>query len=45
VLIPTTSISQYGGTLAKWFGATDAELDGLFPTLTNFQVRDLGFMQ
>jgi uncharacterized protein (DUF1501 family) len=45
VLIPTTSIAQYGGTLAKWFGATDAELDGLFPTLANFQIRDLGFMQ
>lgn len=44
VLIPTTSISQYGSTLAKWFGATDAELDLLFPTLGNFAVRDVGFM-
>jgi uncharacterized protein (DUF1501 family) len=44
VLIPTTSISQYGGTLAKWFGATDAELDDLFPTLSHFTTRDLGFM-
>ena len=44
VLIPTTSVSQYGGTLAKWFGATDAELDAVFPTLSNFTVRDLGFM-
>jgi uncharacterized protein (DUF1501 family) len=45
VLIPTTSIAQYGATLAKWFGATDAELDQVFPVLANFNVRDLGFMQ
>jgi uncharacterized protein (DUF1501 family) len=44
VLIPTTSIAQYGATLAKWFGATDAELDQVFPTLANFFVRDLSFM-
>jgi uncharacterized protein (DUF1501 family) len=44
VLIPTTSIAQYGATLAKWFGATDAELDQVFPTLANFSVRDIGFM-
>jgi len=44
VLIPTTSLAQYGATLAKWFGAADAQLDGLFPELANFAVRDLGFM-
>jgi uncharacterized protein (DUF1501 family) len=44
VLIPTTSIAQYGSTLAKWFGATDTELDQIFPTLSNFPARDLGFM-
>lgn len=44
VLIPTTSIAQYGGTLAKWFGATDTEVDQVFPTLANFSTRDLGFM-
>jgi len=44
VLIPTTSTAQYGATLAKWFGATDAELDQVFPVLSNFPVRDLGFM-
>jgi uncharacterized protein (DUF1501 family) len=44
VLIPTTSVAQYGATLAKWFGATDAELDQVFPVLGNFPVRDLGFM-
>lgn len=44
VLLPAISLSQYGATLAKWFGAADSQLDGLFPTLPNFAVRDLGFM-
>ena len=44
VLIPSTSLAQYGGTLAKWFGAADTQLNGLFPELANFSVRDLGFM-
>ncbi len=43
-MLPNISLSQYGATLAKWFGAADAQLDGLFPTLPNFAVRDLGFM-
>lgn len=44
VMLPGCSLSQYGATLATWFGAADAELDGLFPTLPNFTTRDLGFM-
>ena len=44
VLIPTSSLAQYGATLAKWFGAQDAQLNGLFPELANFTTRDLGFM-
>jgi uncharacterized protein (DUF1501 family) len=44
ILIPTTSLAQYGATLAKWFGVTDAQLDSVFPTLPNFAARDLGFM-
>jgi uncharacterized protein (DUF1501 family) len=44
VMLPGVSLSQYGATLAKWFGAADAELDGLFPTLPNFSTRDMGFM-
>lgn len=43
-MLPNVSLSQYGATLAKWFGASDAQLDGLFPTLPSFAVRDLGFM-
>jgi uncharacterized protein (DUF1501 family) len=44
VLLPGISLCQYGSTLAKWFGASDAQLDGLFPTISNFAVRDLGFL-
>ena len=44
VRIPSTSLAQYGATLAKWFGATDAQLNGLFPELANFGVRDLGLL-
>jgi uncharacterized protein (DUF1501 family) len=44
VMLPGVSLAQYGATLARWFGATDAQLDTVFPTLVNFGVRDLGFM-
>jgi uncharacterized protein (DUF1501 family) len=43
-LIPTTSMSQYLGTIVKWFGADEAMLNSLFPERGNFTVRDLGFM-
>jgi uncharacterized protein (DUF1501 family) len=44
VMLPNVSLAQYGATLAKWFGAGDAQLDTVFPTLASFNVRDLGFM-
>jgi len=44
VMLPGISLCQYGSTLAKWFGATDAQLDGLFPTISNFATRDVGFL-
>jgi uncharacterized protein (DUF1501 family) len=44
VMLPGFSLSQYGATLARWFGATDADLNGLFPTLPNFSTRDVGFL-
>ena len=44
VMLPNVSLSQYGGTLAKWFGATDTQLDVVFPTLANFSTRNLGFL-
>jgi len=44
ILVPTTSLAQYGATLAKWFGVPDAALNTVFPVLPNFTVRDVGFM-
>ncbi len=43
-MLPTVSLSQYAATLARWFGAPDADLDTLIPTLTKFTTRDLGFL-
>ncbi len=42
--LPTTSVDQYGATLAKWMGVSPAELTGIFPSLANFTTRDLGFL-
>ncbi|MBK6601644.1 MAG: DUF1501 domain-containing protein [Betaproteobacteria bacterium] len=42
--IPTTSLDQYGATLARWFGATSAELATVFPNLGRFATADLGFL-
>jgi len=42
--IPTTSIDQYGATLAKWFGVSAANLAPIFPNLSNFSTNNLGFV-
>jgi uncharacterized protein (DUF1501 family) len=44
VWIPTTSMSQYGATLASWFGVGGAELATVFPAVPNFPTSDLGFL-
>jgi uncharacterized protein (DUF1501 family) len=44
VLIPTTSMEQYGATMAKWFGVGPASLAQVFPNLANFPTSDIGFM-
>jgi uncharacterized protein (DUF1501 family) len=43
-MTPTTSTDQYGATLARWFGVADADLPTLFPNLSNFPVKNLGFL-
>ncbi len=42
--LPTTSVEQYGATMASWFGVNSAKLDQVFPSLINFPNRNLGFM-
>jgi uncharacterized protein (DUF1501 family) len=41
VWIPTTSIDQYGATLATWFGVDPAKLGNVFPNLANFSALPL----
>lgn len=43
-MIPTTSIDQYGATLASWFGVPAAQLPSVFPNLGNFATSNLGFL-
>lgn len=45
VWIPTISTAQFGATLGKWFGASDADIAQAFPNLYQFTVKDLGFMK
>jgi uncharacterized protein (DUF1501 family) len=42
--LPSTSLDQYGATLASWFGVADTDLLSVFPNLNNFTVKKLGFV-
>jgi uncharacterized protein (DUF1501 family) len=42
--IPTSSVEEYGATLAKWFGVAGGDLATVFPLIGNFPSSDLGFM-
>jgi len=44
-LIPTTSVDQYAGTLARWLGLSDGQIRQVFPNFANFGSNPyLGFM-
>jgi uncharacterized protein (DUF1501 family) len=44
-LIPTTSVEQYAGTLASWFGLADGQIKTVFPNFANFGTNPyLGFL-
>jgi uncharacterized protein (DUF1501 family) len=43
-LIPTTSIDQYGATLARWFGVADNKLEQVFSAVRSFPSSSLGFL-
>jgi len=42
--IPTTSVDQYGATLATWFGVAASDLPSIFPNISNFTTPTLGFI-
>ncbi len=42
--IPTTSIEQYGATLASWFGLTSSQVSSVFPFIGRFATSNLGFL-
>jgi hypothetical protein len=44
VLIPTTSVDQYGATMANRFGFAPSALPQIFPNLSRFASSDVGFM-
>lgn len=41
--VPTGSVDQYGSTLARWFGISDADLPVVFPNIGQFG-SPLGFL-
>ncbi len=43
-LIPTTSVAQYGATLAQWFGVGASSMATVFPNIGNFASANLGFL-
>ena len=42
--IPTTSLDQYGATMASWFGVSENNLATVFPNLGNFATKSLQFV-
>jgi uncharacterized protein (DUF1501 family) len=42
--IPTTSVDQYGATLATWFGVAPANLPSIFPNIGSFSTPTLKFL-
>lgn len=42
--IPTTSVDEYGATLATWFGVSGTNLTTAFPNIGRFAKPNLGFL-
>lgn len=45
-LLPTTSVDQYGATLARWFGVSNADMPTVLPNIGNYNAStwNLGFV-
>jgi uncharacterized protein (DUF1501 family) len=44
VWLPSTSLDQYGATLASWLGVNAANMPAIFPNINNFATTNLGFL-
>lgn len=44
-LIPTLSVDQYAGNLARWFGLSPAEIQGSLPNIVNFDASAVDLFQ
>lgn len=44
-LIPTVSVEQYAGNLARWFGLTDSEVASALPGIVNFDRTTVDLFQ
>ena len=44
IWVPTTSVDQYGASMARWFGLAPTEIATVFPNLSKFGAPDLGFL-
>lgn len=43
-LLPTTSVDQFGATLASWLGVSATDLPVVVPNIGNFTTKNLGFV-
>ncbi len=43
-LLPSTSVDQYGATLATWLGVSATNLSMVVPNIGNFATRNMGFV-
>lgn len=44
ILIPTTPVDAYAGTIGRWFGLSAAEVAAIFPNLGSFPNQNMGFL-
>jgi uncharacterized protein (DUF1501 family) len=43
-MLPSTSVTEYSATLARWMGVTGSDLTTVLPNIGNFSSPDLGFL-
>jgi len=43
-MLPSTSVTEYAATLARWMGVTGSDLTTVLPNIGNFGSQDLAFI-